>query len=320
MNKKRTIFFFLSIFLMATAVYGQSQKINVEIAYDDGYNFFIANDLGRNGYYKQKDVAKVMGELAEEIGIEFVAAAGDTHHWGGVQSVHDPLWMTNFETIYDHPELREDWHAILGNHEYQGNTQAMIDYSDISRRWVMPDRYYTKTIVPEEDEIDEFDTAKVFFIDTTPLIDKYYEEGDKYPDVAAQDSTKQLRWLEEELAKSTEKFKIVIGHHPIYVSEKKRVDEQSLVEKLDPLLRKYNVDVYVAGHSHTFQHLTKAGAKVNYVVNGSGSLAREPIKGPDTRFCSSDEGFSVISVGKNKLKMTFINYLGDAIHQFEIKK
>ena len=319
MIKKRITFFLFSALLAVSAVLGQSQKINVEIAYDDAYNFFIGNDLGRNGYYKQKDVARVMGQLAEDISIEFIAAAGDTHHWGGVQSVHDPLWMTNFELIYDHPELREDWHAILGNHEYQGNTQAVIDYSQISRRWVMPGRYYTKTIAPlEEDE--DFATAKVFFIDTTPLIQKYYEEGDKYRDVFEQDSTKQLRWLEEELAKSTEKFKIVIGHHPIYVSEKKRVDEEDLVKRLDPLLRKYGVDIYIGGHSHTFQHLTKPGTKINYVVNASGSLGREPLKGPDTRFCSSDEGFSVISVEKNSVKMTFVNYLGNPIHQFEVKK
>ncbi|WP_436415181.1 metallophosphoesterase [Petrimonas sp.] len=319
MNKKRTTFFLLTVLLSVSSIFGQSQKINVELEYNDGYNFFVVSDLGRNGYYRQKDVAQAMVKIADEAGPEFFAAAGDTHHWGGVQSVQDPLWMTNFELIYEHPNFMEEWHAILGNHEYQGNTQAVIDYSQISRRWVMPSRYYTKTIAPlEEDE--DFATAKVFFIDTTPLIQKYYEEGDKYRDVFEQDSTKQLRWLEEELAKSTEKFKIVIGHHPIYVSEKKRVDEEDLVKRLDPLLRKYGVDIYIGGHSHTFQHLTKPGTKINYVVNASGSLGREPLKGPNTRFCSSDEGFSVISVGKSSVKMTFVNYLGNPIHQFEVKK
>ena len=33
--------------------------------------------------------------------------------------------------------------AYLGNHEYRGNTQAVIDYSKVSARWNMPDRYYT---------------------------------------------------------------------------------------------------------------------------------------------------------------------------------
>ena len=321
MTNKHLFSFFLSLLFSLTVVLGQSQRIEAEIAYEDGYNFFVVNDLGRNGYYRQRDVAKVMGELAEEIGIEFIAAAGDTHHWGGVQSVHDPLWMTNFETIYDHPELMVEWYAVLGNHEYRGNTQAVMDYSAISRRWVMPDRYYTKVIEPEEEEESEmFSTAELFFIDTTPLISSYYEAGDKYHDVFAQDSSKQLRWLEEKLAGSKADFKVVIGHHPIYVSEKKRVDEPDLITKLDPLLRKYKVDIYAAGHSHTFQHLTKEGTRVNYVVNSSGSLSRQPVKGADTQFCADDEGFSVISVGKDKMKMTFINYLGDPIYQFEIKQ
>ena len=46
--------------------------------------------------------------------------------------------MTNYELIYSHPELMIDWLPILGNHEYRGNTQAIIDYSNISRRWNMP--------------------------------------------------------------------------------------------------------------------------------------------------------------------------------------
>lgn len=318
-TKKSFIVLILFGLLSLSMVCAQNQTDYNDIVYEDGYNFFVANDLGRNGYYKQRDVARVMGEMADQISIEFIVAAGDTHHWGGVQSVNDPLWMTNYETIYDHPKLMDDWYPILGNHEYQGNTQAVIDYSNISRRWVMPARYYVKTILPEG-KSDLFSKVKLFFIDTVPLIDQYYEEGDKYKDVFAQDSTMQLRWLEEGLAKATEDFKIVIGHHPIYVSEKKRVDEQSLIEKLDPLLRKYNVSIYIAGHSHTFQHLTKKDTTVNYVVNGSGSLGREPLKGPDTQFCSSDEGFSVVSVGKDKVKMTFINYEGTPIYSFEVKK
>ena len=52
--------------------------------------------------------------------------------------MNDPLWMTNYELIYSHPELMIDWFPLLGNHEYRGNTQAVLDYSNISRRWTMP--------------------------------------------------------------------------------------------------------------------------------------------------------------------------------------
>jgi len=112
----------------------QSDKTTYPELPENAKNFIIANDLGRNGYYDQKPIAAIMGDYAENVDIEFIAAAGDVHHFEGVASVQDPLWMTNFELIYDHPELMIDWMAIAGNHEYRGNTQAVLDYSKISRR------------------------------------------------------------------------------------------------------------------------------------------------------------------------------------------
>ena len=50
-------------------------------------NFYMANDLGRNGYYDQKPIAELMGEMADVIGPECVFAAGDVHHFEGVRSV-----------------------------------------------------------------------------------------------------------------------------------------------------------------------------------------------------------------------------------------
>ena len=111
---------------------------------------FIANDLGRNGYYDQKPIAELMGEMADEIGPEAIVATGDVHHFDGVASVNDPLWMTNYELVYSHPELMISWYPVLGNHEYRGNTQAVIDYSKVSRRWQMPDRYYSKVFADDD--------------------------------------------------------------------------------------------------------------------------------------------------------------------------
>ena len=54
-------------------------------------NFYLANDLGRNGYYDQKPIAELMGQMAENVDIEAVVAAGDVHHFEGVRSVDDPL-------------------------------------------------------------------------------------------------------------------------------------------------------------------------------------------------------------------------------------
>ncbi len=271
---------------------------------------YMANDLGRNGYYEQKPVAELMGRMAETVGPECVIAAGDVHHFEGVASVNDPLWMTNYELIYSHPELMLDWFPICGNHEYRGNTQAVIDYSKVSRRWEMPARYYTKTF--NEDGT----TLRVVFIDTTPLISKYREESDKYPDASKQDNDAQLKWLDNTLKNAKEDWVIVVGHHPIYAQTPKddieRADMQRLVM---PVLKKYgNVAIYACGHIHNFQHIKKQGDGIDYVVNSSGSLARsvEPTDG--TVFCSPAEGFSVFSATKKQLYMFMIDKSGKVIH------
>ena len=197
----------------------------------DAGNFLIANDLGRNGYYEQKPVAELMGNLAEKVDIECVAALGDVHHFEGVASTSDPLWMTNYELIYSHPELMLPWYPILGNHEYNGNTQAVIDYSRVSRRWMMPSRYYAKTVEAEDDT-----QALLLFIDTAPLIDKYRKDSIDYPDACRQDREAQLAWIEEQLRTSKAKWKIVMGHHPVYAqttkSEKERADMQKYLKPL----------------------------------------------------------------------------------------
>lgn len=33
--------------------------------FDKKFNFYVANDLGRNGYYDQKPIAELMGQMAE---------------------------------------------------------------------------------------------------------------------------------------------------------------------------------------------------------------------------------------------------------------
>ena len=279
-------------------------------------NFFLANDLGRNGYYDQKPIAELMGLMAEEIGPECVLAAGDVHHFDGVQSVNDPLWMTNYELIYSHPELMIDWLPILGNHEYRGSTQAVMDYSDVSRRWEMPARYYTR--VYEE----EGTTVRMVMVDTTPLMSKYREENQKYPEACLQDNEKQLAWVDSVLNVAKEDWVIVVGHHPIYAEtskdESERMDMQNTLGKV---LRKHKqVAMYLCGHIHNFQHIRVPGSPIDYVVNSSASLSRKvkPIEG--TQFCSPETGFSVIAADKIELCLHMIDKKGNILYSVKRTK
>ncbi len=270
----------------------------------------IGNDLGRNGYYEQKNMAELMGTVAESIGPDAFLALGDTHHYLGVTSVNDPLWNTNYELVYSHPELQIEWCPILGNHEYRGNTQAVIDYSSVSRRWIMPSRYYSRIFDNDGTRI------KIIFIDTTPIIDKYRKESDKYPDAKKQDVEAQLAWLDKELEKDDNAdWTIVVGHHPIYAQTPKQNSErEDMQQKVDPILRKHKVDMYICGHIHNFQHIRKND--IDYIVNTSGSLSRTKVSAIEgTVFCNGDIGFSILTATQKTLTLSMIDHKGKVLHQ-----
>lgn len=288
-------------------------------------NLIVANDLGRNGAHLQCPIAALMGTVADQTGPEAVLALGDTHHYLGVQSVADPLWMTNYELIYDHPELQVEWCPVLGNHEYRGDTDAVTGYSDISRRWSMPARYYSRIFDNDGTHV------KVVFIDTAPLIDKYRADSAGYPDAGRQDMEAQLAWLDRELSdREGAEWLVVAGHHPVFAdTDKSRGERADMQARVAPLLRRHKVDMYICGHIHNFQHIREDASDIDYVVNSSGSLSRrnvapvqgsgptggEPLKSTErTVFCNGDEGFSLLAAGHDTLRLHLIDHTGKVIH------
>ena len=104
-------------------------------------------------------------------------------------------------------------------------------------------------------------------------------------------------------------------HHPIYAEtpkdESERLDMQA---RLDPILRKHKVDMYICGHIHNFQHVRVPGSNIDYITNSSGSLSRKvkPIEG--TVFCSPASGFSIVSANKKTLELRMIDKDGNVLH------
>jgi hypothetical protein len=327
MKIKKT-FFLLTITLISllnivlpVTLFGQIESVVPKDAQalallDEHFTFMITSDLGRNGYYDQKPVAEMMGVVASIMNPEFIAALGDVHHFWGVRSVQDPLWQTNFEWIYKHPELMIPWHPVLGNHEYRGNTQAVLDYATISRRWVMPSRYYALTC-PVSESVD----ALLLFIDTPSLIDKYRKNPIDFPDAGKQSLERELVWIDSTLGVSDAKWKIIMGHHPVYAgTKKKECERQDLQKRLQPILDKHKVDISVCGHIHTFQHIRVSNSDVDYFVNTSASLTRKVVNFKGAKFSSSDSGFSLCTVKETELIITFVNKEGEIIYQYTRSK
>lgn len=301
------ISFILFVFATRMPVLGQS----IPLPSRNDFNFIMISDFGRNGYYNQKDVANMMSQVALDCGVKFYVTGGDNFQISGVQSTHDPLWMSSFENIYTHPSSHYEWYPALGNHDHGGNIQAQIDYSKISRRWEMPANYYT--IVKNREDV----SVRLVIIDTHPLVMAFSGDNSKY---SVQDAKKQLAWVDSVLTVSTEQWVVVVGHHPVYSAHPTRKNTKELVEQLNPILNKHHVDFYIGSHDHIFQHLKDPNSKIDYFVNTAGSEVRSATTNDMTIFAASSPGFSICSATKTNMSMYFIGIEGKAIYSFTREK
>lgn len=304
---------YIALILFYAIESSAQEKIKID---PSAVNFIVMGDWGRNGEDHQKLVAEQMGKVASAASVDFIVATGDNFYPRGVASEFDPLWRYSFEDIYTDFSLQWDWYPVLGNHDYGGNPDAQVAYSKISRRWQMPARYYSKLI-----NVGDGAQILLAFVDTCPLIKGYYKgEGHHVHD---QDSTVQKKWLEETLrdAPPTVKWKLVVGHHPMYTggSRTENHDTRSIRQSLQPLFERYKVDAYLAGHEHSLQHhTTKFGT--HHFVSGAASEVTPVRMLPISKFVASQYGFMLFSVLPDQLLVQVIDYSGKVIYATTLKK
>jgi acid phosphatase len=253
------------------------------------YIYFMAiGDQGKGGS-SQKHVARLMSEKARKDSLHFVITLGDNFYNDGVASTSDKQWHEKFEAMYDLPYLRIPFYPTLGNHDHHfGNARHQVEYSKKSDKWKMPQNYYTFVKV-----IDAHSSIQFFALDTELI-----KQRDDY-------DREQVEWLERELRVSTATWKIVYGHHPVF-SYGKHGNVRTMIDRVRPLLEKYEVDAYIAGHDHDRQLLGPVGG-VYYLVSGTGSKSRDTSYGEMTIFAETNLGFAWFRVSAGEFHVQFIN-------------
>lgn len=249
---------------------------------------FVFGDWG-TGTPGQQAVADAMARRARETPIHLMLSVGDNFYVDGVESTDDSKWE-RFEEVYDDPALQVPLHATLGNHDHLGDPDAQVAYGRKNPRWVMPARHYdfTRTLA-------DGTQAHYFAIDSTPIHSGWsgHEE--------------QLAWLDGALARSTARWKIVFGHHPMYTNSGRENDE-AMLERLEPLFTRHGVDVYFAGHDHILELLRPVNG-VQYVVSGGGGgpegMGRVTWR-ENTIYAASGGGFVAMRVGRDELVLEFV--------------
>jgi predicted MPP superfamily phosphohydrolase len=272
-------------------------------------NFLVLGDWGRNGAFHQKDVAWQMKITADKNPLDFIFSVGDNFYPTGVMSATDPEWYDSYENIYNFKSLRVPWYTVFGNHDYFGSIAAQLEYNVHNYRWKTTQRYYSfEKAIPNSSQ-----TVLFVFLDTNPFDQTLNRKTES--DLSLQDTAAQKKWLDRVLSTSTSRWKIAIGHHPIFTTGARKGQLLDVRNSFLPLFEKYQVNAYFAGHEHDLQYQKPEGV-TNYFVSGAGSDIR-PVS-PDesyTKFAVSDHGFMSVQLMQDSMHLQIINYQGKLLYQ-----
>ena len=265
-----------------------------------GVNLFTVGDWGIDS----PDRRAVADAMAGRAGItgsnpDAVLLLGD-NFYVKLADVNDPQITDFFEKTYDSGRLNVPFFAVLGNHDYKGNDDA-IELSYAGRgntRFKLPARWYRLEIPAEK-----------------PLVTLLMLDSNQ-PLMSPAQWTAELAWLESELAKPHAPWLICCAHHDIF-GNGGHGDNGVLMTTWGPLFKKYHVDFYVCGHEHTLQHLEVADWSTSFVIAGGGGAKRKPMlrdaRGP---FSKSTLGFASFHFDPESATVQLIDDKGAILHAF----
>ncbi len=281
---------------------------------ETGVRFFVIGDWGEKGTAGQQAVANAMEQRASLMPPHFIVSSGDNFYDAGVSGISDPQWQSTFENIYKLNGV--SWFPVLGNHDYILDPQAQVDYSQISGRWKMEERYYSKKFQVGNDSL------LILFIDTEPIereLRGIVPDGVK---IASEFTTRQRSWMINELSASRAKWKMVVGHHPVNTGGARRHSSRTRKMRayLHDIFEKYKVDIYWSGHEHQLEYIVPRGY-TRYVISGAGShTSHLGYLKAGRRFAARQTGFVECKVTSDTVELNFINNNKQILYTDHIRK
>lgn len=291
----------------------------------------VMGDQGK-GTPVQMGVAQAMREVCAEQGCDFGVALGDNFYPQGPKQATSPLFQKLFADVYG--PLNIPFLVIPGNHDETwlvggdggdgAGADAEVAYSKLNPQWVMPARSYRAPVGT---------LAEFFALDTAPL-------APYVPNIRTDElpggpwDLSQRAWFADALKRSSAKWKIVLGHHPLFSNGKHgeagHYDRLPLwFQKGEAVRQTYNLacgqaDVILSGHVHALELFAPQAACPNVwqVISGAAGEAGGPKYGSRESVFDAfgQPGFVWLDITPNELKLRFYTVLeGKAALAFEQK-
>jgi hypothetical protein len=254
---------------------------------------FVA--LGDNGSGGQQAMA-----VAEQLALSYreepfglVSLLGDICYYGHISERFDDVFVKPMRPLID---AGVQFELAVGNHDGElWWREGVPDVQATLELLGTPARYYSVERGP----------AELFYLDTGIL------------GLLGDDPGGQLEWLDAALVASSRRWKIVCGHHPMY-SSGTHGPWPGLRERLEPVLVRHHVDLYLAGHDHHYER-TYPMDGVTHIVSGGGCKLTPVDPQPYAAFADSVLEFVRFDIGGDRLTGRTIGVDGDVLDRFELR-
>lgn len=254
--------------------------------------FLVYGDTRTNPQIHDSVAAQMVSEyMANDSLQSILISTGDMVSNGDMEEYWSEQFFDTKYTNIQHILQNLLYVAALGNHEKTGKLFAKyFPYPFYSK-----DRFYWS-----------FDYGPAHFA----ILDQETDYNKE---------SKQYIWLEKDLSKSSKRWKFVVLHKPGWTAGGHK-NNKEVQEFIQPLCKKYDVSMILAGHNHYYAKAVVDG--VYHITTGGGGapLYDIDVNQKNVEVAVKIHHFSKIEIDDNLLRFTAINYKGDVIDSFRIEK
>jgi 3',5'-cyclic AMP phosphodiesterase CpdA len=249
-------------------------------------HFAVIGDNG-DGDREQYEIGQQMVKWHERFPFALVVMLGDNIYG----SDRPQEFVRKFEAPYKGLlDKGVKFYASLGNHDSREQRFYKL--------FNMDGKLYYSFKAPEED-------VRFFALEST------YVDQD------------QLKWVEDELKQSNEKWKIAYFHHPLYSSARTHGSQLKLRAVLEPLFIQHNVSLVLNGHDHVYERIKPQNGIQYFVEGSSGKLRAGDLRdgSPLTAFGNdTTRTFILMEIDGDTLTFNAIDMQGNVIDSGTISR
>jgi hypothetical protein len=215
---------------------------------------------------------------------------------------YESLFGDNWDNWLTDDQSTNKLFAIPGNHDYDAEADLDAFKAFFAGNKGENKRYYAFVYGP----------FHFFMLDTDPRA-----EGLDYVDATTSvEDGEMMEWLRVQLAVSTAKYKIVVGHHGPYMSDTNYTPGNRW---LRCPYKEWGADLYIGFHGHNFEHVEVD--EFNYITAGIGGHSLRAFgantSGTIHKQYNSNYGFLKLTGNCDSLTIALIDRDGTEQYSFE---